>query len=168
VSNDLRGTISFIGIGANLGQPEAQCREAVARLKGLPGVKVLRMSSFYRSEPVGFMEQDWFVNGVAEVRTTLTPFELLEALRSIEQAMGRQSTSVRWGPRWIDLDILLYGQEVLREEALTIPHRDMHKRRFVLAPLHELAPYAIHPAFGVSIQGLLHRLEDDSRVELMD
>jgi len=98
------------------------------------------------------------------VRTILSPRALLQALLQIEQEMGRVRT-IRWGPRIIDLDILLFGQEVLQEEDLVIPHPELHRRRFVLVPLLELASYAIHPAFGVSIRGLMQRLQDDSRVE---
>jgi 2-amino-4-hydroxy-6-hydroxymethyldihydropteridine diphosphokinase len=161
-----RGIVAFIGIGANLGDPAAQCRDAVARIAATPGVRVLRCSSLYRSEPVGPADQGWFVNAVAEVRTDLAPEPFFEALKAIERQMGRTS-GPRWGPRVIDLDILLYGQEVVDREGLTIPHPEMHRRRFVLAPLCELASYAVHPAFGVSARGLLDRLTDTGVVELL-
>jgi 2-amino-4-hydroxy-6-hydroxymethyldihydropteridine diphosphokinase len=131
-----------------------------------PGLKVLRMSSLYRSEPVGFREQDWFVNAVAEIRTVLTAPDLLKALQRIEQAMGRENGQ-RGGPRVMDLDLLLYSQDVVQEQDLIIPHPQIHRRRFVLVPFQEIAPYVIHPAFGISIQGLLDRLQDDSKVELI-
>jgi 2-amino-4-hydroxy-6-hydroxymethyldihydropteridine diphosphokinase len=136
------------------------------RMHASPGLKVLRMSSLYRSEPVGFREQDWFVNAVAEIRTVLTAPDLLKALQRIEQAMGRENGQ-RWGPRVMDLDILLYSQDVVQEQDLIIPHPQIHRRRFVLVPFQEIAPYVIHPAFGISIQGLLDRLQDDSKVELI-
>jgi 2-amino-4-hydroxy-6-hydroxymethyldihydropteridine diphosphokinase len=163
---NLSGTIGFVGVGANLGQPVEQCREAVERMHASPGLKVLRMSSLYRSEPVGFREQDWFVNAVAEIRTVLTAPELLKALQRIEQAMGRENGQ-RGGPRVMDLDLLLYSQDVVQEQDLIIPHPQIHRRRFVLVPFQEIAPYVIHPAFGISIQGLLSRLQDDSKVELI-
>jgi 2-amino-4-hydroxy-6-hydroxymethyldihydropteridine diphosphokinase len=131
-----------------------------------PGLKVLRMSSLYRSEPVGFREQDWFVNAVAEIRTVLTAPDLLKALQRIEQVMGRENGQ-RGGPRVMDLDLLLYSQDVVQEQDLIIPHPQIHRRRFVLVPFQEIAPYVIHPAFGISIQGLLDRLQDDSKVELI-
>jgi 2-amino-4-hydroxy-6-hydroxymethyldihydropteridine diphosphokinase len=158
------GTIAFVGVGANLGNPLEQCRDALERMDATPGIKLLRRSSFYRSEPAGFREQPWFVNAVAEVRTVLAAVDLLKALQRIEQAMGRVRER-RDGPRVIDLDLLLYGQDIMRQPDLTIPHPRMHGRRFVLMPFYEIAPYILHPAFGISIQGLLDRLQDDSVVE---
>jgi 2-amino-4-hydroxy-6-hydroxymethyldihydropteridine diphosphokinase len=162
-----RGVIAFIGIGSNLNEPADRCREAVLRLQQAAGIRVLRCSSLYRTEPVGSTAQPWFINAVVEVRTTLSPRDLLTSLQTIEREMGRRE-GPRWGPRVIDLDILLYGQEAIRQEDLVIPHREMHRRRFVLAPLCELASYVIHPAFGVSARGLLDRLTDPSRVALYD
>jgi 2-amino-4-hydroxy-6-hydroxymethyldihydropteridine diphosphokinase len=161
----IRGIVAFVGIGANLGDPAAQCTEAVRRIGMIPGVRMLRCSSLYRTAPVGPMEQGWFINAVAEVRTDLSPSKFLEALKEIEGQMGR-TEGPRWGPRVIDLDILLYGQEVVDQEGLKIPHPEMHRRRFVLEPLCELASYAVHPAFGVSARGLLDRLSDPGHVEL--
>jgi len=163
----IRGIIAFIGIGSNLKDPAERCREAVQTLGTIPDIRLLRSSSLYRTEPVGPQDQPWFVNAVAEIRTVLAPRPLLEALREIERNMGR-SGETKWGPRVIDLDLLLYGQEVVREEGLVIPHPELHRRRFVLVPLCELAPYAIHPAFGVSLRGLMDRLKDPGRVERME
>ena len=162
---DVSGVICFIGVGSNLDNATERCLEAICRLSSVSGTKVLRRSSLYRTEPVGFTEQDWFVNTVVEIRTVLTPRELLKALREVEDGMGRVR-GPKWGPRLIDLDILLYGQEVIEEEGLVIPHPLLHKRRFALGPLCEIASYAIHPAFGVSISGLMDRLDDESRIYL--
>lgn len=150
---DISGVICFIGIGSNLNNPAEQCMEAIHRLSSVSGIKVLRRSSLYRTEPVGFAEQNWFVNTVTEIRTELAPHELLRELQLLEDRMGRVSGQ-KWGPRIIDLDILLYGQEIMCDEDLTIPHSELHKRRFVLEPLCEIASYVIHPAFGVSMRGL--------------
>lgn len=158
-------TICYVGIGSNRESPADRCREAIQRLAAASGVKVLRSSSLYKTEPVGFAEQEWFANAVVEIRTTLPARELLGCLRKIEEDMGR-IRGPKWGPRIIDLDILLYGQEVIQDADLVIPHPELHKRRFVLVPLQEIASYAIHPAFGVSIRGLMDRLEDGSAVEL--
>jgi 2-amino-4-hydroxy-6-hydroxymethyldihydropteridine diphosphokinase len=128
-------------------------------------VRLLRSSSLYRTEPVGPQDQEWYINAVVEIRTDLPPGLLLKSLKEIERALGR-TEGVKWGPRIIDLDILLYGQEVIREKDLVIPHPELHRRRFVLVPLCELASYAIHPAFGVSVRGLLDRLTDPARVDL--
>jgi 2-amino-4-hydroxy-6-hydroxymethyldihydropteridine diphosphokinase len=163
----IRGIIAFIGIGSNMEKPADQCYEAIKRLSAVTGVRVLRCSSLYRTEPVGLPDQDWFINTVAEIRTFISPSELFEALKEIERQMGRKE-GPKWGPRIIDLDILLYGQEVVQEEGLRIPHPELHRRRFVLEPLCELASYAVHPAFNVSIRGLMARLEDPALVELYD
>jgi 2-amino-4-hydroxy-6-hydroxymethyldihydropteridine diphosphokinase len=148
-----------------MNDPAARCREAISRLSQASGIKMLRQSSFYRTEPVGFEKQDWFINAVAEMRTALHPRELLKTLQRIEDTMGR-IRGQKWGPRVIDLDILLYGQEVVKDEDLVIPHPELHKRRFVLQPLCEIASYVIHPVFGVSMHGLMERLDDESRVYL--
>jgi len=156
-----------VGIGSNVGEPVARCRDSIERISSLHDVTLLRRSSLYRTEPVGFTEQDWFINCVVEIKTSTTPHTLLKMLQGIENEMGR-SRDRKWGPRIIDLDILLYGQEVIRDEGLSIPHEELHLRRFVLVPLNEIASYAIHPLYGVSIRGLLDRLEDKSIVELID
>jgi 2-amino-4-hydroxy-6-hydroxymethyldihydropteridine diphosphokinase len=161
---EVKGAVAFIGIGSNLGDPETRCEEAIRRVGSVPGVRLLRRSSLYRTEPVGPQDQPWFINAVAEVRTTLSPRMLLDALKGIEREMGRTENR-HWGPRLIDLDLLLYGQAVVREEGLIVPHPEMHRRRFVLEPLCELASYVIHPAFGVSARGLLDRLTDPGLVE---
>lgn len=158
----LRGGIAYIGVGSNLEEPLRQSRLALKSLASMNDTRLLRASALYRTEPVGVREQDPFVNAVAEIRTELSPRKLLETLKAIEQRMGRRE-SLRWGPRVIDLDILLYGQDIVQEDDLVIPHPELHKRRFVLVPLCEIAAYAIHPAFGISMQGLLNRLENDDR-----
>jgi 2-amino-4-hydroxy-6-hydroxymethyldihydropteridine diphosphokinase len=163
----IRGVIAFIGIGSNQGKPADACREAVRKLSETPEVRLLRCSSLYRTEPVGPHDQPWFINAVEEIRTSLSPRLLFDALKEIERRMGR-TEGPKWGPRLIDLDLLLYGQEVVHERDLVIPHPELHRRRFVLVPLCELASYAIHPAFGVSARGLLERLEDQCLVERYD
>ncbi|MBU2055692.1 MAG: 2-amino-4-hydroxy-6-hydroxymethyldihydropteridine diphosphokinase [Proteobacteria bacterium] len=166
-TGEIRGGIAFVGVGSNMENPAERCREAVERLSTHPGIRLLGRSSFYRTEPVGPQDQPWFINAVAEIRTVLSPRQLFAALKEIERGMGRKEEK-KWGPRLIDLDLLLYGQEVVREEGLAVPHPELHRRRFVLEPLCELASYAIHPSFGVSVRGLLDRLTDAARVELCD
>jgi 2-amino-4-hydroxy-6-hydroxymethyldihydropteridine diphosphokinase len=161
---EVRGVIAFIGIGSNVGNPAEACREAVGKVSESPGIRLIRCSSYYRTEPVGHKDQDWFINAVAEVRTHLSPRRLLEALKEIERQMGR-TAGTKWGPRIIDLDLLLYGLEIHQEEGMVIPHPELHRRAFVLVPLCEIASYVIHPAFGVSMRGLMHRLKDPAKVE---
>jgi len=167
--NGSNGAIAYIGIGGNLDEPLRQCHTALDMIGNLPETKLLRASSFYRTSPVGFSSQSDFVNAVAELRTALIPRELLHELQSIEKKMGRRET-FRWGPRIIDLDILLYGQEIIAAPDLVIPHPECHRRRFVLVPCCELASYLIHPVFGVSMRGLLQRLDDAhrSQVEIIE
>lgn len=154
------GIVSFVGIGSNESNPTAWCVEAVKRIAAADGITCVRCSSLYETEPVGYEDQSWFVNAVCEIRTDLGAEELMAFLKSVEAAMGRRPT-VRWGPRRIDLDIELYGNRVIEERNLTIPHRELHKRRFVLVPLVEIAPYAVHPLFGISVAGLLDRVDDE-------
>ena len=167
LESKVSGVISFVGIGSNMVNPAQRCREAVDRISSVSGVKVLRRSSLYRTEPVGFLEQEWFVNAVIEIRTVLAAHELAAAMQAVEEVMGRKR-GPKWGPRVIDLDILLYGQDVIQDGELVIPHPEFHQRRFVLVPLDEIAPYVIHPAFGVSIRGLMERLQEGSVVALYD
>jgi 2-amino-4-hydroxy-6-hydroxymethyldihydropteridine diphosphokinase len=164
---EVRGIIAFVGIGANLGKPAEACREAIERMGEVPGVRVLRWSSLYRTMPVGPQDQPPFINAVAEIRTDLAPRQLLLILKEIERQMGR-TAGPKWGPRIIDLDLLFYGQEVIQEGGLQIPHPELHRRAFVLIPLCELASYLIHPAFGVSIRGLLDRLPEKGGVEIYE
>jgi 2-amino-4-hydroxy-6-hydroxymethyldihydropteridine diphosphokinase len=159
--------IAYLGIGSNLDNPVQQCRDALREISSLKNVQVLRRSSLYRTQPVGNTSQDWFVNGVLEVRTTFTAQQLIKALQWVEQTLGRVRAE-KWGPRTIDIDILLYGQEIIGTGDLAIPHTEMHKRRFVLVPMNEIAPYVIHPSYGISMKGLLERLEDDLAVERIE
>jgi 2-amino-4-hydroxy-6-hydroxymethyldihydropteridine diphosphokinase len=157
----------YIGIGSNLGDRRANAVEAVARVKALPSTKVVRSSSFYESEPLGDAKT-WFVNSVIELETELAPAQLLKQLLAIEEAMGRKRVKgKRWGSRIIDLDILLVDQDVIAKKSLKVPHPEMHKRRFVLMPLAELAPHVMHPQLGRSVSTLLATVKDDKRVTLL-
>lgn len=160
------GIICYIGIGSNLGDSLKNCRNAVEMISRTAEIELTEVSSFYRTEPVGMEEQNFFVNAVIEVRTRLTPRDLLQKLQKIEDHMGRKRL-MKGGPRIIDLDLLFYGQDIIVENDLTVPHAEIHKRRFVLEPLSEIASYFIHPSFGVSIRGLKDRLMDDKIVEII-
>lgn len=130
---------AYVGLGANLGDREAALREAVGRLRTAEGVDVRRLSPVYETEPVGYTEQPAFLNMVAAIGTTLPPADLLELLLDIERQMGRVRT-IRWGPRIIDLDLLLYGEVRMTSERLTLPHPRMGERAFVLVPLRDVWP----------------------------
>jgi len=154
-------TIAYIGLGSNMGDKTANCRMAVERLADAG--RIISVSSFYYTEPVGYKEQEDFINAVAILETTLPPAELLAICHAIEDRLGRRRT-VRWGPRTIDLDILLYGDLVLNRPDLVIPHPLMSMRRFVLAPLVEIAPEVIHPVLHKSMIQLLHELQTSHTV----
>ena len=149
-----------------MGDALQNCKDAIGNLSRIKGIQLTGGSSFYKSEPVGIENQDWFVNAVVEIKTTLTASDLLHVLQNIENAMGRKRET-RGGPRIIDLDLLFYGHDVISEADLTVPHPEIHKRRFVLEPLSEIASYFIHPAFGVSVRGLKDRLSDKKVVQLL-
>jgi 2-amino-4-hydroxy-6-hydroxymethyldihydropteridine diphosphokinase len=156
---------AFIGLGANLGEPVAQLRAALAELARLPRTCLLRTSSLYRSAPVGNETQPDFVNAVAALETDLAPRELLTELLHIEHASGRERT-FRNAPRTLDLDLLMYDARVIDEPGLRIPHPRMHERAFVLAPLVEIAPEAVIPGRGPAAD-LLRRVADQ-RIERID
>ncbi len=157
----------YIGIGSNLGDRKANTLEAVERVTKIPTTRLLRASSLYESEPLGDAKT-WFVNSVIEIETELLADALLRKLKAIEKTMGRKRVKgKRWGSRIIDLDILLCDQEVVDKRSLRVPHPEMHKRRFVLLPLAELAPHVVHPHLGQSVSALLATVKDEKRVTLL-
>lgn len=143
--------IAYIGIGSNVGEPQAQVARALRELEGLPDTRLIRYSSLYETEPVGLRDQPGFINAVALVDTALSPRALLDELLDIEQRHGRVR-AVRNGPRTLDLDILLYGNVRVHEEGLTIPHPRMHERGFVLEPLLEVDADCEIPGLGRAAQ----------------
>jgi 2-amino-4-hydroxy-6-hydroxymethyldihydropteridine diphosphokinase len=162
----LDGVICYIGIGSNLGDSLKNCKNAVEILSRGKGIELKTVSSFYKTEPVGIENQNYFINAVVEIKTDLSALNLMHEVQNIENDMGRERR-VKGGPRIIDLDLLFYGQNVVNDHNLIIPHPEIHKRRFVLEPLCEIAPYFIHPSFGISIRGLNDRLSDNKIVELV-
>lgn len=149
---------AYIALGSNLGDKEANLRLGVEGLRSTRGCRVEAVSDFLVTAPYGGVEQDDFLNGAMKIRTLLTPHELLERLHEIEQEAKRERV-VRWGPRTLDLDILLYDDLILDEEDLHIPHIEMYKRDFVLKPLCQIAPYARHPVYNRTAAELLADLE---------
>ena len=157
-------TLAYVGLGANLGDAEGSIRQALEEIDTLPGTRVAARSPLYRSAPVGYAPQPDFVNGVAELRTSLSPDELLAALIGLEARHGRERSFPN-APRTLDLDLLLYGDEVLATDRLTLPHPRMHERAFVLKPLLDVAPDIEIPGHGPG-RGLLARCLDQ-KVERM-
>ena len=148
---------AFIGAGANLGEPVRQIRQALDELEKSPGVRLGAVSSLYRTQPMGPVEQPPFINAVFSLECGISPQDLLVLLLDVEQRMGRVRGE-RWGPRVIDLDLLFYGGEIISEQGLEVPHPRLHERRFVLVPLVEIAPDIIHPVLKKSAFDLLAAL----------
>ena len=140
-------TRAFVGIGANLGDPVARVREAITALAALPQTQLVAASSLYRSAPLGYTAQDDFVNAACLLETSLAPRALLDRLRAIEEAAGRERP-FRNAPRTLDLDLLLYGGDVIDEPGLAVPHPGLHERAFALAPVVELDPECVIPGRG--------------------
>lgn len=154
----------FISIGSNLGDRAGNCREAVRRVAANGGIRLVRESSLYETEPWGVVDQGPFINSVIEIETQTAPGELFAFLKKVESDMGRTQNE-RWGPRTIDLDIIFYGDRSIDEERLTVPHPSMLERAFVLVPLNEIAPDLIHPALGKTVSELLRDLPGKGGVQ---
>jgi 2-amino-4-hydroxy-6-hydroxymethyldihydropteridine diphosphokinase len=152
--------MAYLSLGSNMGDPAANLREAIRRLGERAG-EITKISALYETEPREFTAQAWFINAVVELQTELSPRALLEAVLGVERAMGRERTQWK-GPRNIDIDILLYGSEIIHQPGLRIPHPAMHERRFVLAPFVEIAPEAFHPVLLRPLQSLLEALPADA------
>lgn len=156
---------AYLSLGSNLGNKLRFLKEAISRIEESGKISIGKISSVYETQPVGYENQGWFLNLVAEIKTSLVPQDLLEYTLSVEDQMGRKR-EVKWGPRNIDIDILLYDNQILRSDHLTLPHPRMHERRFVLLPLAEIAPNLLHPQLKKSIEELLEDCEDKSKVLL--
>lgn len=149
-------SIAYIGIGSNVGKRKENCYRALKLLKQ-KGIKITKMSSFHETEPWGYKNQPNFLNLVIEAETELGARDLLKTLQQVEKTLGREKF-FKWGPRTIDLDILLFDNMTVQENDLMIPHPLMHKREFVLKPLCEITPALLHPVLKVSVHDLLKQL----------
>jgi 2-amino-4-hydroxy-6-hydroxymethyldihydropteridine diphosphokinase len=158
-----RPEIVFLSLGSNVGDREKNLRTAIVALPEL-GVTIKKVSSIYETEPVDFLEQPWFLNCVVEGETTVLPATLLRGLRELERQMGSKKLVPR-GPRLIDLDILVYGERTIDSPELQVPHPRMHLRRFVLAPLAEIAPNLKHSSWNGTAAQLLATSDDKSAVK---
>ncbi|MCV2885654.1 2-amino-4-hydroxy-6-hydroxymethyldihydropteridine diphosphokinase [Aestuariibacter sp. AA17] len=150
-------TLAFIGLGSNLATPVDQIMQALAAIAALPNTRIEHTSSLYASRPMGPQDQPDYVNAVVSIQTTLSPLALLDALQKIELEQGRVRKAEQWGPRTLDLDILLYGDEIIDEPRLRVPHYGMKEREFVLIPLFEISPEIRFPcgeSISVAIQNI--------------
>jgi 2-amino-4-hydroxy-6-hydroxymethyldihydropteridine diphosphokinase len=157
---------AYVGLGANLQAPASQVRRALDELAAVPKTRITARSPLYKSPPLGPQDQPDYVNAVAAVETTLAPLELLAALRAIETAHGRRRDGTRWGPRSLDLDLLIYGDVTMQTPELTLPHPGVPERAFVLYPLHDIAPALVIPGLG-AVSELRARL-GDARIERLE
>ena len=154
---------AFISIGSNLGDKLDNCLRGIDALTAAGDIRIRRRSAMYRTEPVDFKDQDWFVNCVILVETGLDPLGLLERLQSVQRQAGRPVERLRFGPRVLDLDLLLYDGVILEDPRLTLPHPRLHRRRFVLKPLCDIDPDTVHPVLNQTAQALLAELEEEGQ-----
>ncbi|MFZ5565252.1 MAG: 2-amino-4-hydroxy-6-hydroxymethyldihydropteridine diphosphokinase [Thermodesulfobacteriota bacterium] len=155
--------VAYISMGSNMGERAANCARAVEILAATDGVRVIGRSRLFSTEPVDYTDQQWFVNGVVKVETTLSPPELLARLKEIERRAGRTASAVRFGPRVLDLDIVLFDDMVMEADGLVIPHPRMHRRRFVLGPFCDIDPEVVHPVLKQSMRQLYEGLDESGQ-----
>ena len=154
---------AFISIGSNIGDRLGNCKKAIKGLADNENIRLIKLSSFYETEPWGEIEQDWFINCVVNIETSLDAKALLALLQDIEKGLGRNRIK-KGGPRVIDLDILFFNRDITEIKEIIIPHPLLHKRRFVLTPASEIAPDFIHPVLKKRVADLLRELDDNKKV----
>ena len=153
----------FLGLGSNVGNRQANLEKCINLLQNIPGLFIIKVSSIYETEPVGYILQDRFLNMALESAYIKTPFDLLDEIKFIEKSMDRD-TSFRWGPRNIDIDILYFGDYIINTQALCIPHSEVSNRMFVLKPLAEIAPGFLCPVSGLNMIRLREACTDESEI----
>jgi len=156
--------IVYIGIGSNVGDKAYQCEQGISEIQKLDRHRLLARSSLYKTQPIGYTEQDWFINLVIKIETEMDAPALLSSLKEIESQFGRVKT-LRWGPRTIDLDILFFDAHQIQTDELIVPHPLIQDRQFVLVPLAEIDPNLTHPVLKKTVKELLERLKEDQGVE---
>lgn len=162
-------TVTYIGLGANDGDRVYYIEHAIEKLREVDGVKLLKTASLYETTPWGKEDQPFFINTVCKLDVTLSPYELLKKCNQIENLLGRnRENEVHWGKRTIDLDILFFGENIINDHDLIIPHKYLHERAFVLIPLKEIAPNFVHPVLNKTVEQLLIELQSNEKVKLYD
>ena len=151
---------AYISVGSNLGRKLENCRRGVTALTCTGTCRLIDQSHIYQTEPVDYKDQDWFVNYAAKIETDLDPYPLLDFIKAIERDAGRIQDEIRFGPRILDMDIVLYDEVVMNDPRLVIPHPIMHRRRFVLKPICDIDPYINHPVLHRSMQSLLEEIDE--------
>ena len=155
--------IAYISVGSNIGNKLENCQKGVAALISSGSIEILKHSQIYKTDPVDYTDQDWFINYVVKIQIVLDPFKLLSTLNAIQRRVGRIVDKIRFGPRVLDMDIILYDDLVIHSAKLIIPHPRMHKRRFVLKSICDIDPTIIHPILKKSMQFLLDQLDDNTQ-----
>lgn len=155
--------IAYISVGSNIGDKLANCQHGIASLAKAGRSRILAQSRVYATEPVDYVDQDWFVNMAVKLETSLNPHQLMDHIENIQQSAGRIQDPIRFGPRILDLDIIFYDDCIIESKRLVIPHPRMHKRRFVLKPICDIDPSIIHPVLKKEMQYLLNRLGDENQ-----
>ena len=153
----------IISVGSNIGDKQDNCQKGIDHLMASGNAFLVKASRFYRTSPVDYLDQDWFVNAAVKVTTRFDAHGLLDALIGIQRRAGRHGDSIRFGPRIIDLDIIFYDETVIETPDLLIPHPRLHKRRFVLQPICDIDPAIVHPILKKNVRALLERLDDDAQ-----
>jgi 2-amino-4-hydroxy-6-hydroxymethyldihydropteridine diphosphokinase len=155
--------IVYVSVGSNMGNRIKNCRDGIAIFVTSANLTLLDQSLFYATEPVDYEDQDWFINAVIKIETDLDPLQLLQVIKTIQQTAGRVKDSIRFGPRVLDLDVLLYDNMAVSTPEIEIPHPRMHKRRFVLRSICDIDPTIIHPMLKKSMRFLLDQLDDNTQ-----
>ncbi len=153
----------YLSIGSNIGDGQDNCCRGIEALCADGSVTLAARSPFYRTQPVDYLEQDWFFNAALLVQTALPLPELLKKTQSIQSQMGRKSDAIRFGPRILDLDIIFYDDQVIQAPHIVVPHPRMHKRRFVLQPICDIDPTVVHPILGKTVRAILDQLPKDNQ-----
>jgi len=154
---------AYIGVGSNIGNKLMNCKNGIDALTKTNKIQIKEWSRFYKTEPVDYKDQDWFINAVVKIETTFDPFGLFKNLKRVERDAGRVDGSVRFGPRILDLDIVLFDDAVTDSSGLIIPHPRMHKRRFVLKPICDIDSGIVHPVFKKNMRDLLDVLDENGQ-----
>jgi len=157
----------LLGMGSNIGNREKNLEDALNRLQNLSGLKIIKYSSLFETEPVGYLSQNNFYNIAVEIEYAKDPFSLLKEVKQVEIDMGRLIPSIHWGPRIIDIDILFFDKMIVRTRNLNIPHPELYTRRFVLEPLAEIAPQYLCPVTGLTVVEILKQCEDTKKVYMI-
>lgn len=163
VEIERRWHTAYIAIGSNMGDKENNLQSGIELINSSQVAKVVKVSKFYETKPVGYLEQDSFLNGALEIKTFLTPSKLIKFLLEKEKDLKRERI-IKWGPRTIDLDVLLYDNLITSDEDIIIPHPRMHERLFVLKPLSDIAPYVVHPIFNKRIIELMNKISEEQEL----